>query len=307
MKLIFENWRRQSGEYDFEILCENFDRGLITEIELYETWDRQVMTEMQSLIDEGVMDTLKKGYEAIKGGVKEEWELIKDAYNAAAEKVSDFILKLQVQAWQLLQTAKVIASKIAAVLMKVVNFVKKFCGVHPLLCKVTLLIVIMISITAVMAMMAAPAMADVTGPGADAGTYKITDTGVNAIRKCLEIAGRKADPEVQQHTADALQWIDKAHAAETMNQIIEGASQAQDEVFACYRSVEKIAAKDPGFFQRLAAAGEKVLVINNDYHKVFTGAKDVRVHVEWDSIVSAVGEPNVSPLNPGARVLQGVK
>ena len=57
---------------------------------------------------------------------QEEWSLIKDAYKAAAQKVSDFLLNLQIQAWGLLQKAKPIVSKIAAVLMKVVNFIKKF-------------------------------------------------------------------------------------------------------------------------------------------------------------------------------------
>ena len=44
--LLMESWRKYSGRHSFERLCENFDRGIITEIELYETWDRQVMLEI---------------------------------------------------------------------------------------------------------------------------------------------------------------------------------------------------------------------------------------------------------------------
>ena len=87
MKLLIENWRKYSGEYDFVILCENFDRGLITEYELYESWERQVLLEMEQLIDEGIVDILKQGYE--KG--KELVGQAKEIYDAAVQKVNDFI------------------------------------------------------------------------------------------------------------------------------------------------------------------------------------------------------------------------
>ena len=169
MEVLFENWRKYSGEHNFDVLLENYDRKLITDIELYETWDRQVMLEMQSLIDEGVVDTLKKGYEALKAGAKEEWAIVKDAYKAAAKKVTDFVFKLETQVWQLLQKAKVIASKIAAVIMKVVKFIKKFCGGHPVLCKAVFALMVLVSITVVMAVMANPAMADISVPADDGG------------------------------------------------------------------------------------------------------------------------------------------
>jgi hypothetical protein len=292
MKLLLENWRRQCGEYDFDILLENFDRGLITEIELYETWDRQVILEMQSLIDEGIMDVLKVGFE--KG--KQLAGKAKTVYDAAVQKVVDFVFNLELQAWKLLQAGKVILSKIAAVLMKAVSFIKKFCGVHPIICKVTFALIVMISITAVMAVMASPAMADVGVPADDGGMpYKITDTGVNAIKGCLEIVSRDADPEGQQLAVDAVSWLDKAHAASSLTDLTQAASKAQQEVLVCYRTVERTAAEDPGFVSKLAAHGEKIVTLTNKYFKEINGV--ITDNIEWQSLAEP-GKGNVSPLAP---------
>ena len=59
MKLLMENFRKYRGEHDFKLLCENFDRGIITEQELYETWERQVLLEMDNLIEEGIVDYIQ--------------------------------------------------------------------------------------------------------------------------------------------------------------------------------------------------------------------------------------------------------
>ena len=302
MKLIMENWRRQRGEYDFDILCENFERRLITEIELYETWDRQVMVEMQTLLDEGIMDTLRKGYEALKAGAKEEWSLIKDAYNAAAKKVSDFIFNLEIQAWQLLQKAKPIASKIAAVLMKVVNFVKKFCGVHPVLCKATFAIIVLVSITAAMSVMASPAMADVGVPGEEGELpYQITDTGINAIKGCLEVVSQDADPEGQQLAVDALQWLEKAHAAESMTDLSRLAGEAQQQAYGCYKVVDKMAKEDPTTVEALVSQGEKLITLTNKFYQKINGV--VTDDIEWQSL-TLPGKGNVSPLRPGGPLVR---
>jgi hypothetical protein len=294
--LLMESWRKYSGRHSFERLCENFDRGIITEIELYETWDRQVMLEMQSLLDEGIVDTLKRGYEALKSGAKEEWEIIKHAYNAAAKKVADFIFNLEIQAWLLLQKAKIVASKIGAILMKVVNFVKKFCDGHPVLCKATFALIVLISITAVMGVMASPAMADITMPADDGGApYTITDTGVNAIKGCLEVITRDGDPETQQLAVDAVEWMEQAHAATTSTDLSQLATEAQQQVWVCYKTVEKSTAEDPGMLSALARHGEKIMTLNNKFFREINGV--ITDHIEWQSLAEP-GKGNVSPLAP---------
>jgi hypothetical protein len=299
MKLIMEGWRSYCGESvnagrNFDILYENYSKGRISHIQLYEGWDRQVTEGVQELLDEGVMDVLKVGFE--KG--KQLAGQAKEMYDSAVQKVVDFVFSLELQAWKLLQAGKVILSKIAAVLMKATNFIKKFCGVHPIICKATLALIVMISITAVMAMMASPAMADVGVPADDGGMpYKITDTGVNAIKGCLEIVGSNKDPEIQQRTVDALQWLEKVHAAESMSDLSQLASKAQQEAYACYQTVEKMAAEDPDFLSQIANQGEKVITLTNKYTETLTGAKTKFTNIEWQSL-TLPGKGNVSPLRP---------
>ena len=297
MKLIMEGWRSYCSEpagtgADFDLLYENYTQGRISHIQLYESWDRQVTASTQALLDEGIMDVLKVGFE--KG--KQLAGQAKEVYDAAVQKVTDFVFSLELQAWKLLQAGKVILSKIAAVLMKAVNFVKKFCGVHPVICKATFALIVMISITAVMALMASPAMADVTMPADDGGaSYKITDTGVNAIKGCLEVISRDADPEGQQLAVDAVKWLDNAHTATTSTDLSQLASEAQAQVLVCYRTVEKTAADSPGFISKLAAHGEKLITLTNKYFKEINGV--VTDNIEWQSLAEP-GKGNVSPLAP---------
>ena len=301
MKLIMEGWRGYCAEpvsagRNFDILYENYSKGRISHIQLYESWDRQVITEAQALLDEGVLDVLKRGAEAIAAGAKEEWEIIKFAYNEAAKKVSDFIFNIEIQAWKLIQDGKIILSKIAATLMKGVKFIKKFCGVQPVLCKATLAFIVMISITAVMAVMASPAMAQVDVPATDGGKgYFITDTGVKAIKGCLEVITRETDPESQQHAVDAVEWLNKAHEATTSTELQATASKAQEYVNVCYQVVKKSAEEDPSLVGQLAKHGEQVVTLTNKYYKAINGV--TIDNIEWQSLAEP-GMGNVSPLAP---------
>jgi len=302
MKLLLENWRRQCGEYDFDILCENFDRGLITEIELYETWDRQVMVEMQTLLDEGVMDTLRKGYEALKTGAKEEWELIKFAYHKALEKVVNVYSRIMHEAYMLYKHPMMSTisgpplEKIANTLTKAVNFIKKFCNEHPILCKVIFALVVLFCITAVMAMMATPAMAKIT-TGSE-GEYVITDTGVLATKGCLEYIGRHADPEGQQLTVDALEWLDKAHTATTSTNIHSVAGQGAELAQVCYETM--VQDGTPEQIRHLVRLGKNVYIDANEFS---VRLNDVKIEsIKWQSL-NPPGE-NISRLHPSKLAIK---
>ena len=282
MKLILENWRRQCGEYDFDILCENFDRGLITEIELYETWDRQVMVEMQTLLDEGVMDILKIGYEkgkALAGKAKE-------AYDTAVAKVAEFFLNLCLQAWNLIQKGKVVLEKIAATLMKGVNFIKKFCNAHPILCKIALILIIMLAISAAMAMMASSASAAVKTQ--EFG--ELSDRGVTARKGLIGTAveGNPDDPVLQREAVKALEWLDKAHQATEQVDLTTATAEGTELLRKASAYVAKMGKKyaETGeaveFVDQLVAFGEKVRIVT---HKMMTtGGVKVRRFVSAEPL-----------------------
>jgi len=299
MKLIMEGWRSYCTEpvgtgADFDLLYENYSKGRISHTQLYEGWDRQVSNDAQVLLEEGVLDALKVGFE--KG--KQLAGKAKEVYDSAVQKVIGFVFQLELQAWKLLEAGKIILSKIAAVLMKAVKFIKKFCGVHPVICKATLALVVMISITAVMAMMASPAMAGITSPEVDGEQVRqITDTGVNAIKGCLEVVGEQADSQTQQLTVDAFKWLEQAQAADTMSSLGEVQSNAQAMVASCFKSVQAAAEEDPGVVKTLASLGEQVKVYVNSIQIDTSGATE-STKIVWKSL-SVPGKGNISSLVPG--------
>ena len=127
MKLIMEGWRYQTGKADFNVLCENFDKGFISEKVLMETWHRRVLTEADELLTEDLMNILKQGWE--KG--KELAGKAKEVYDAAVAKVNEFFLKLCYQVWMLIQKIKETLAPIARALGTIYGKVQKFCSVHP--------------------------------------------------------------------------------------------------------------------------------------------------------------------------------
>tara|TARA_R100000808_G_scaffold18392_1_gene40298 strand:- start:71 stop:922 length:852 start_codon:yes stop_codon:yes gene_type:complete len=258
MKLLIENFRKYRAEHDFKLLCENFDRGIITEQELYETWERQVLLEMDNLIEEGIMDILQQGYQ--KG--KELVGKAKEMYDAAVQKVSDFILKLSTQAFMLMEKAKVMLAKIAGVLRKAYNFINKFCGAHPILCRVVKILLIMISIAAVMALFASPAQAsvDVSGMYPDESQSSLlTDSGLEAIKGMMALGTEDADPDVQQAAVDAFNWLEQAHKSE---QVVDLAKEGPELVQKFYLKVD---AESPEMFDLLVDIGKETTTVTRKY------------------------------------------
>ena len=110
MKLIMEGWRtyvesleyeepkvflfegqEKKSEKNLSLLFEEADKGLMTEEEVLEAWRKTVLYESQQLINEGVMDSLRAGWEAMKKGGKFLTDKIVAAYQAAAKAFNNFI------------------------------------------------------------------------------------------------------------------------------------------------------------------------------------------------------------------------
>ena len=285
MKLIMENWRRHTGEYDFDILCENHTRGLITDLQLVETWERQMLLEMDLLVEAGIMDILAQGYEKaqqLTGRAKE-------MYNAALQKLSEWSLNLCLQAWSLIQKVKEGVQQVASVLMKAYNAVKKFCNAHPILCKVVKFLLIMITIAAVMALFSSQAQAAVgTGgmPGAAGENAELSDRGVEAIKGMLHGWSDDKDPEIQQRAADAVKWLQEAHSSETVVDLSTATEKGAREVRVAYQAIQKMAQEDPKVVGDLANLGEKVFIKSKEITETLygSGISSKSTHIEWESL-----------------------
>jgi hypothetical protein len=278
MKLLVENFRKYRGEHDFKLLCENFDRGIITEQELYETWERQILLEMDNLIEEGIVDILQQGYQ--KG--KELFGKAKEMYDAAVQKVSDFILRLSTQAFMLMEKAKVMLAKIAGVLRKAYNFVQKFCGAHPILCKVIKILIIMMVIAAVMALFANAAQASVGTSGYTGKDTVLSSDGVESIKGILAQASKDSDPETQQAAVDALNWLEKAHKAGEVVDLAKSSGESADMVKAMYEVVQS---SSPDEMEALVKLGKQTYVqVNTSRQQVDVGGETTMKVVRWASL-----------------------
>jgi len=295
MKLLLENWRLYSGEYDFNILCENHKHGLISEAQLLETWEKQVLTEMDQLLDEGMMDVLKIGYEKGKqlvGKAKETWD-------AAIEKLAQFYLNLCIQAWGLIQRIKRGLEKVAAVLKKALGAINKFCIAHPILCKVVKLLLMMLAVAAVVTLFSSEANAavdmskmpqNVFVPGAETPEMVLNDTGVNAIKGLLhqlQAPGQAGvDKGIQQSALEAFKWLEKAHGSENFVDLANAQGQGAELVRDMYETLDAANRTGPGALQHYSTLGEKIAVgIRETTSSALSGGKLETAQFQFQSLV----------------------
>ena len=108
MKLLMENWRVYQGNHNFDILCENYDRGLIDEAKLLSTWENNIVEELTpilneiTLLEEGIIDIGIEKLASLGAKAKQAWA---NKISAIYEKVKVFMIKILNQALELLARA----------------------------------------------------------------------------------------------------------------------------------------------------------------------------------------------------------
>ena len=283
MKLIMEGWRAYQSD-DFDFLCESYRRRTITEARLFELWERNTSHEYQQLLNEGVMDILSIGYEKGKKLIGK----AKEAYDAAVAKVSDFFLKLTVQAINLISTIKNSVTKVAGILGSIYKKVNAFCDKHPIICKIVKILIAVIAIAAVMTLFSSSAEAAVQVTNPNSGKpITLNDDGVNAIKAVLQLGNEGKDPEVQQTFADAYQWLEKAHASETLHDVSTETGLAPKYLQASMDVITDVLKDDPSTsLQDLVNQGKKVGVMTNKMSQEIygTGVGYKRTAIEWQSL-----------------------
>tara|TARA_Y100001973_G_scaffold39183_1_gene58888 strand:- start:638 stop:1525 length:888 start_codon:yes stop_codon:yes gene_type:complete len=291
MKLIMENWRLYSSKSDFEILCERHTFNLITESQLVEGWENLVLTEMNELIEEGVLDVLSVGYEKGKqlvGKAKETWD-------AAIWNVTSFLLKLSTQAEKLIQTVSRGLGKIASVIKKVIQFVNRICNAHPILCRVVKVLMAMIALAAAMGLFgsAAQAAVQVASTTAEDGSIILGDEGFQALKGTLQFLQEDSDPETQQLFADSYKWLVDAHNSETLHDVSRATEDGQKIVQKAFTFLESSMIEIPQetedssqqVLQHFINLGERVVLKANSYTETVTvNWNTSHKHIEWQSL-----------------------
>tara|TARA_Y100000296_G_C5126586_1_gene233208 strand:+ start:160 stop:993 length:834 start_codon:yes stop_codon:yes gene_type:complete len=210
--LIMESWRKYAdtaAAQPFPLL-EQYERKELTEAQLVEAWERDLLLEMQEVFNEGMADTLKQGVAALAAGAKEEWSIIKGAFTAAMKKINDFLATLVYQALELIRKTKEFLQPVADIISKVWGKIKVFCSSHQKLCKAVVIVLVML---AAICLMAASAHAgEVTQGGVE-----VDQAGLDALKGALYKLG-EADMK-EEVAAKAIQLIEQAQRAEAATEL----------------------------------------------------------------------------------------
>ena len=311
MKLIMEGWRgfleeNNSHDYPVHVLNENKDKvktvnlstlkehatkGLITEEKLMEMWFDSAEYEWEQLINEGVLDVLKKGATAMKKGVEWAGEKVVQAYRAATEKIRNFWIEVYIRGIDLLQrtvgkikSAPVIKQFLGG-MGKMINKAKEFREDHPVLTKVIIITAALAAVAAVMVITSSDAEASIKigkGP-VESGNEEIWQ-GAKGICAAAYDTAELAEKQV---LADCVQLINDyspggIHAGEVLN--IQDMSNESHAIIvkarALFGAVEEQSLKDMRGVKKLydswVAAGEPGGEQYQQVMSAFEAAKDMR-------------------------------
>jgi len=216
MNHIMESWRTYCTvqDTDLNILKEQANKGMITEERLAELWLVSVEEEWNQMINEGIIDTLKSGYEMVKKSGKFVADKIVAAYNAAANKINEWITRVYIGGIDILQrTISKIKSfvpvqKFISGMSSLIEKVQNFKEDHPLLHKIVMVAGVVAATAAVMYLMAGEANAKIQSPD---NPKKIMtgaeDVWSGAKGICASIARNTEDKEVRSMGMDCVQMI----------------------------------------------------------------------------------------------------
>jgi len=222
-KLIMENWRNfleQPGDpfliyerkgkieqVNFQHLLKEVDRGKVSHEQAYLIFERAFEYGERQLIEEGIFDLIKKGYD--KAG--EILSNIGEDIKAAWKKASDFYLNMMIKAMDLASRGIEFFSKYAR---KVLDAIDRFQEKHPILYKIIVAVIIILIIYALFGSSNAQAAVQV-------GDKTMTDGEYKAVQGVLETASRNApvgDVGFRTAVGEAQVALQQAHqAGESIN------------------------------------------------------------------------------------------
>jgi len=271
MKLIMEGWRYQTGQTNFNILCENFDKGIISEDVLFETWHRRVLMEADEILTENLMDILKQGWE--KG--KDLAGKAKEVFDAAVEKVSDFFLKLCNQVFLLIERIKDKLATVAKSLGAIWAKVQKFCSAHPIICKIIKFVLLALAILAITVFIRNILQQDPSNFGLcencittypDGSTLDLSQSGTDAIEGFLAIVAEDQsslqDPGSQEAIVKAYNFVQECASSTNATQLADLGGQSGEILEKAVGIVIDINAENTDQYTALARLAEKVIKVN---------------------------------------------
>tara|TARA_A100001515_G_scaffold144962_1_gene151007 strand:- start:824 stop:1942 length:1119 start_codon:yes stop_codon:yes gene_type:complete len=216
MKLLMESWRTYCHVEDknLSLLKEQADKNLITEERLAELWFESLEQEWNQMVNEGVIDSLKAGMNAIRKGGKFIADKVAAMYEAAANKINEWITRLYIGGLDILERTirKVVSfgpvQKFIGGMSALVDKVANFKEDHPVLHKIVMVAGIVAATAAVMYLMAGEANAKIQSPDNPKKIMTGAEDVWNGAKGiCASIAKNTEDGEVRNMGMECIQMI----------------------------------------------------------------------------------------------------
>jgi HAMP domain-containing protein len=241
MKLIMENWRKYNND-PFQLLCERYNKKLITEKQLFEQWQQNTSEELEQLLLEidwekeagKVEDPDYKPPHERKGMLAKGWE-----------KINDWILQKSIQIVELAKAGGMKALKSIAWLVKKIQ---SFCGKYKAICKIAVATLTVVALFVIFANITeAQAAIEYKGQPLD-------DTKINVIkgmaRDLVLDPGTRGGIKLpfSEDGIKLLAKIDELHNAEGMHDFMKGKGEVDALLRKVVGAYQKAAnfAFDPG-------------------------------------------------------------
>ena len=129
MKLLFENWRKYNSD-PFQLMCEQYDKKLLTEEKLFEHWKQTTLKEFEQLNE---INWEKEAELTADADYKSPQDRKSDMLQRGQEKVNDWLLKKSIQ---LIELAKRNATRAIGSIKWLIEKIDTFCDRFPIVCKV---------------------------------------------------------------------------------------------------------------------------------------------------------------------------
>ena len=129
MQLLFENWRKYNNN-PFELICEQYDKKLLTEEKLFEYWKQTTIKELEQLNE---IDWEKEAELTADPDYKSPHERRGEMLQRGWEKINDWILEKSIQ---LVELAKRNAVRAIGSIKWLVDKIDDFCDRFPTVCTI---------------------------------------------------------------------------------------------------------------------------------------------------------------------------
>tara|TARA_Y100000034_G_scaffold134489_1_gene203070 strand:+ start:1805 stop:2800 length:996 start_codon:yes stop_codon:yes gene_type:complete len=288
---LFENNQKVPSVTRFDTLVEQNNNGELSDQQFIKIWEESVDYEVKEIERLYAQYLLQEQDEEVEVAAEKEETVEAPGW---LRKIGQMFNKLLEQAWKLIQTIGRAGKKVVSVLSGILKFLNKFCDKHPIMCKAGKILLIMLIVIALMIVFSSEAEAAIDASNVEGAGYVgvLDDRTVNALKAVLAKVseGENMSTEDLQAAVDAFDWMEKAHASDTLIDLANAEGEAPAILEAMLKQTVKIANEggkyDAEWVQYLSRLGEKVVVMSHEVSRtVIGGAKGYEhINLEWESL-----------------------